>query len=101
MNSYLPSSLERALEIADALPPGRVTHVRHVDVRRDPIATLAQAYQELGMELSDPARTAMRGMLDAEARKPRDIHIHTPEGFGLTAEGVRERLADYCRRFDL
>lgn len=101
MNSYLPSSLERALALADALPSGRVAHVRHVDVRHDPIATMAQAYQDLGMELSAPARAGMRAMLDAEARKPRDIHIHSPEGFGLTAEGVRERLADYCRRFDL
>jgi hypothetical protein len=101
MNSYLPSSLERALALADALPSGRVAHVRHVDVRHDPIATMAQVYQDLGMELSAPARAGMRGMLDAEARKPRDIHIHSPEGFGLTAEGVRERLADYCRRFDL
>jgi hypothetical protein len=101
MTSYLPSSLERALVTADALPPGRVAHVRHVDVRHDPIATMEKAYRDLGMELSDPARTAMREMLDAEARKPRDIHIHRPEGFGLTTEEVRERLADYCRRFDL
>jgi hypothetical protein len=101
MNSYLPGSLERALELVDGLPPGRVAHVRHTDVRADPIATMDQAYRDLGMELSDPARTAMQAMLDAEGRKPRDIHIHSPEGFGLSAEGVRARLADYCQRFDL
>jgi hypothetical protein len=101
MNSYLPGSLERALEIVDGLPQGRVAHVRHVDVRRDPIATMAQAYRDIGMELSDAASAAMQGMLDAESRKPRDVHIHSPEGFGLTGEGIRERLADYCQRFDL
>jgi len=101
MNSYLPPSLERALDIVDGLPPGRVAHVRHSDVRRDPIGTMAQAYRDLGTELGDPARAAMQAMLDAESRKPRDIHIHSPEGFGLTAEAVRDRLAGYCRRFDL
>ena len=101
MGSYLPGSLERALEVADALPPGRVAHVRHVDVRRDPIGTMTRAYQDLGMDLGDPARAAMQGMLDAEGRKPQDIHVHSPEGFGLSVEGVRERLAGYCRRFDL
>ena len=101
MNSYLPGSLERALEIVDGLPPGRVAHVRHVDVRRDPIATMAQVYRDLGMKLGGSARAAMQAMLDAEDRKPKDIHIHSPEGFGLTAEAVRERLASYCRRFDL
>jgi len=101
MNSYLPASLERAVEIVDGLPPGRVAHMRHVDVRRDPTGAMARAYRDLGMELSDQARAAMQAMLEAEARKPRDIHIHSPEGFGLTAEAVRERLAGYCRRFDL
>ena len=101
MNSYLPGSLERALEIVDGLPPDRVAHVRHVDVRHDPVATMSQAYRDLGMELTDPARAAMEAMLAAESRKPRDIHIHSPEGFGLTADVIRERLADYCQRFDL
>jgi hypothetical protein len=101
MQSYLPGSLERAVEIVDRLPPGRVAHVRHVDVRRDPIGPMTHAYRDLGMEMTDPARAAMQAMLDTESRKPRDIHVHSPEGFGVTAEGIRERLAGYCQRFDL
>ena len=101
MQSYLPGSLERAVELVDRLPPGRVAHVRHVDVRRDPIGTMTHAYRDLGMEMTDPARAAMQAMLDTESRKPRDIHVHSPEGFGLTAEGIRERLASYCQRFEL
>ncbi|MFA9470601.1 MAG: sulfotransferase [Deltaproteobacteria bacterium] len=101
MNSYLPGSLERAVKIVDGLASGRVAHLRHVDVRSDPIGAMARAYRDLGMELSEQARTAMHAMLDAESRKPRDIHIHSPEGFGLSAEGVRDRLSGYCQRFDL
>jgi hypothetical protein len=101
MQSYLPGSLERALDIVDGLAPGRVAHVRHVDVRRDPIGTMTHAYRDLGIEMTDPVRAAMQAMLDTESRKPRDIHVHSPEGFGLTAEGIRERLAGYCQRFDL
>ena len=101
LSSYLPASLERALDLVDALPPGRVAHMRHVDVRRDPIGTMAQAYRDLGMELSEPARAAMQAMLDGESRKPRDVHIHSPEGFGLSSDEIRERLSRYCQRFDL
>ncbi len=101
LNSYLPDSLEVALQKVDALPPGRVAHMRHVDVRRDPIGTMAQAYRDLGMELSGPARAAMAAMVDAESRKVRDVHIHSPEGFGLRADQIRARLAGYCERFDL
>jgi len=101
LNSYLPTSLDVALQKVDALPPGRVAHMRHVDVRRDPIGTMAQAYRDLGMELSEPARVAMAAMVDAERRKVRDVHIHSPEGFGLRADEIRERLTGYCERFDL
>ncbi len=101
LNSYLPATLEHALEVVDRLPAGRVAHVRHVDVRRDPIGAMAGAYRDLGMELAEPARAAMQTMLDAESRRPRDIHIHSPEAFGLGVEEVRARLADYCARFDL
>ena len=101
LNSYLPATLEHALEVVDGLPAGRVAHVRHVDVRRDPIGAIARAYRDLGMELGEPARAAMQKMLDAESRKPRDIHIHSPEAFGLSADEVRARLASYCARFDL
>jgi hypothetical protein len=101
MNSYLPRSLERAVQFVDKLPPGRVAHVQHLDVRRDPIGTTTLAYRDLGMELGEPARRRMQAMLDAQNRKPKDVHIHIPEGFGLTAEGIRDRLAGYCDRFDL
>jgi hypothetical protein len=101
LHSYLPGSLEVALQKVDALPPGRVAHMRHVDVRRDPIGTMEQAYRALGMELSEPARAAMAAMVDAEDRKVRDVHIHSPEGFGLRDDEIRDRLAGYCQRFDL
>ena len=101
LHSYLPSTLERALGIVDTLPPGRVAHMRHVDVRRDPIRTMAQAYRDLGMELSERARTAMQAMLDEEIQKPRDVHMHSPAGFGLSPDEIRECLSAYCQRFDL
>jgi hypothetical protein len=31
----------------------------------------------------------MQSMLDAESRKPRDIHIHSPEAFCLSVEEAR------------
>jgi hypothetical protein len=101
LNSYLPATLEHALEVVDRLPAGRVAHVRHVDVRRDPIGTMASLYRDLGMELGEPARAAMQTMLDFERRKPRDIHIHSPDAFDLSVDEVRARMAGYCARFDL
>lgn len=101
MASYLPSTLEKAVERVDQLPAGRVAHVRAPELFADPIAAMSKAYGDLGMELSEAARAGMQHLLDDEARKPKDVHIHSPEGFGLTREGIRERLSGYCERFDL
>lgn len=98
---HLPASLERALAIADRLPPGRVAHVRHADVRRDPVDTMARAYADLGLTLGEPARERMQAMVAAESRAPRSVHVHDPSAFGLVPDAVRERFAAYRARFDL
>jgi hypothetical protein len=101
LESYLPASLERAVELVDALPEGRVAHVRGPELFADPIAAMKRTYDELGIALTEEARAAMQALLDAEARKPKDEHIHSPEGFGLTRDRIRDRLSAYCARFDL
>ena len=101
LSSYLLSSLEHAIARLDDLPAGRVAHVRYADVRRDPIGTMGQTYRALGEELDESARSAIEAMLETEADKPRDVHIHSAECFGLVRDAVRERLSAYCLRFDL
>jgi hypothetical protein len=101
MESYLPGSLEHAVQRVDALPPGRVAHVRAPDVFADPLKAMEGVYRDLGIELTDPARRSMRAMLDTERRKPKNVHDHSPEGFGLRAEAIRARLSEYCERFAL
>jgi hypothetical protein len=101
LDSYLPASLERAIERVDALPAGRVAHVRAPELFADPIGAMTGAYRDLDLELTEEAHTAMKALLDAEARKPKDEHIHSPEGFGVTREQIRDRLSAYCARFDL
>ena len=101
IGSYLPASLERAIERVDRLPPGRVAHVRAPELFADPVSAMANAYRELGIEFSDDTRRGMQSLLDTEATKPKDIHIHSPEGFGLRRDEIRERFSDYCARFEL
>lgn len=101
LEGYLPASLERALAVADGLPASRVAHVRHADVRRDPVGTMARAYGDLGLTLCEDARERMSAMLAAEERGPRSVHVHAPSAFGLVPAAVRERFAAYCARFDL
>ena len=43
----------------------------------------------------------MTNYIQAEAEKPRHVHEHSPEGFGLSRDGIRARFADYCSDFEI
>jgi hypothetical protein len=100
MSGYWPDALERGLALRDALPPARRADVRHADLTRDPIVTAEALYRALGLELGDAARDAMRAFVARDAAE-RGEHVHTPEGFGVRREAIRERFAGYVARFDL
>ena len=43
----------------------------------------------------------MMAFLERGRSRPKGAHVHTPEGFGLRAEAIRERFKAYCETFDL
>jgi len=96
---YWPSALERALALRPRIPPGRLADVRHAELVRDPLGTVARLYRDLGLELSEPARAAMQAFVEAERRKPRSRHEHHLAGFGLAQGEIDERFAAYRERF--
>jgi hypothetical protein len=101
LSGYWPRALARALELRERLPAGRVADLRHRDLAQDPIGAAERLYQQLGLELGDPARCAMREFLAARAPRSESAHQHSLEGFGLEVDAIRERFADYSARFSL
>jgi len=101
MSGYWPAALDRAQEIPARLAPARYVDVRHGDLARDPIGTVARLYGALGIEFTEAARAAMEAFLVRETRQPKRAHEHSPEGFGLRGEAIRERFAAYVSRFAL
>jgi hypothetical protein len=96
-----PVALERAGPIRDALPPGRIAHVCHAELVRDPIRTTERVYGDLGIDFSEDARASMRAFVEHEASRRGGRHVHSPEGFGLERAAIRERFSAYCSEFDL
>jgi hypothetical protein len=64
----------------------------------DPIGSIARVYADSGMALTPAAERAMRDWLE---RRPRDAGRpdYAPETYGLSEAAIRERFADYERRF--
>ncbi len=101
LDGHWPRALERAMRLRDGLAPGTYTDVRHPDLVRDPLATVERIYDDLGLEFSPAAQSAIASYAREAARGPHHAHLHTPETFGLDPGALRERFASYCARFDL
>ena len=62
--------------------------------------TVRSIYDYFGLELSPAAEQRMASFLVADREKNRG-HKYSPEDFGLSAGGIRERFATYMQRFDV
>lgn len=76
--------------------PAQFIDVDYHDFVADPLGTVEGVYTHFGLELSASAQSAMEAM-HAESRSGdrRPSHKYTLEEFGLTAEQVDERFANY------
>ncbi len=101
MAGYWPRALDAAQSIRARLPRDRVADARQADLARDPIGTLRTLYADLGLAFEGDTERAVRSFLEAEARAPRRVHEHAPEGFGLSAAEIRERFRAYVEAFEL
>jgi hypothetical protein len=77
------------------VPPGQIAHSRYADLIDDPMAALERLYHQLGLPLTDQARTGVESYL-----------AHKPKGkFGAHEYGVdtgtRALFERYQRTFDV
>ena len=98
---YLARSLERALAVRESADPRRFVDVDYRDLLADPIAEVERIYGRFGLPLGDGARAAMLRHLRENPKDKHGAHAYRLEDYGLTPEGVRERLAAYLGRFGL
>jgi hypothetical protein len=89
---------DRAMATRDRWDDGLVTDLRFEDAVADPIGSMATVYDASGMTLTAEVESAMRGWLE---RRPRETGRpdYTAETYGLGEAMIRERFADYERRF--
>jgi hypothetical protein len=98
---YLARSAERGMAAREKCDPARFVDVRYRDFTKDPLATARRIYGAFGLDLTPAAEEAMRAHVDAHPQNKHGTHDYSLDQFGLTAEGVRERLAAYIERFQL
>ena len=68
---------------------------------RDPIGTMRRVYAHFDEQLTDEAATAMQATLDANPQGKHGKHSYSLEEFGLSADQIKERFADYIAKYNL
>ncbi len=87
----------RALcSFARTQPKGQVLRVYYEELVADPVRVVEQIYDFLGHELSPEARERLLQTTQAQ-RSFKSAHKYTIEEFGLTADEVRDMLAEEVR----
>lgn len=94
-------SAERIAAFRDAHPEVPLVDVRYPDLVADPIGTVERVYAELGDPLSAEAAARMRLYMRENPQGKHGRHDYSTAEFGLSAEEVRERFADYMDTWDL
>jgi hypothetical protein len=92
-------ALDRFLAVRDRASPAQFLDVGFESIESDPLGTVERVYDFLGWPLTNEARTAMQGFLDANPKNKHGVHSYTLEQFGLSRTAEAARFRDYCERF--
>ncbi|MFO7566130.1 MAG: sulfotransferase [Enhygromyxa sp.] len=77
----------------------RVLDVRYETLIADPIAAVRRIYEHGSIPWPEGGEAALRGFLGADGRRGGKRHDYSLERFGLREAEIRERFADYSRRY--
>ena len=81
--------------------PRRSGDVRFADLMDDPVAAIANAYEQIGRPLTDEHRSAIVDYLAAKPRGKHGTHRYAAEDWGFDAAALRRDLAPYIEEFSV
>ncbi len=92
-------ALRRGIDFRDRAGEDRFTDISFRALNADPIGTVEQAYDKLGLSLSEPGRTSLTEWASQHTKDDRGVHEYSVDAFGLSSEAVRDAFAFYLERF--
>ena len=92
--------IERMRAARDAIPRDRMIDVQYDDMETDWRGTMERVYRFLELDMA-PAVDGMQRFLDRSARLKRRPHRYSLAEFGLRADEVDERFANYTATYGI
>ena len=96
MLKYWAPAMEKLDAALNSLPPERIMDIHMGDLNADPVGTAVAIYDYFGIPVTDAARQAWQGFVDADARGGHGAHPVKPESLGLRTEDVYAAMPNYC-----
>ncbi len=100
---YVIDGIDRSVDARESgiVPASQVVDVQYQSFAADPIATVAAAYDQLGLAFTVEAEQRMRSFLAAQPAREHGGHHYTFAQTGLDEKTLRERTARYQTYFDV
>ncbi len=93
--------IERTLAYTARHGDQAIYDLQYAELMADPIGEIRKLYEYFGEEFTSEAETAMRTYMADNPKGKHGRHRYALEDYGLSAGQVKERYADYCRRFNI
>ena len=92
--------VRRAMDFRTRRGDGRFADVSFADLQTDPVRTLQNSYESLGLTFTDATLHSVTRWAQGHRPGSHGSHEYDLADYGLTPEGVRERFADYLAAYD-
>lgn len=99
--AMLEESVRRIEAFRSAHPEIPICDVRYADLVNRPVDTVAAIYASVGIDLVEPAASAINAYVAAHPKGEFGVHGYDVSEFGLDARDLRERFAAYSQRYDV
>jgi hypothetical protein len=97
----LAESIDRTEAFRRAHPEREIFDVQYADLVSDPLGTVERIYAASGHDLDERGRAAVTASVAANPKGRFGTHGYRLEDYGLRADEISERFADYIARYDV
>ncbi len=97
--AMLEQSIERVEKFRAAHPEHPIVDVDYVDFVANPVATVSDIYEKIGDAIDPRTYAAMTAYAAANPKNTLGVHTYDLADYGLDADAIRERFAEYSARY--
>ena len=90
----------RAMDFRRKFGDDRFVDVSFSDLQTDPVTTVANCYEQLGLTFSNETRASVKQWADKHRPGHRGTHAYHLADYGLTPEQVRDAFSDYQSNYE-